>query len=289
MRSILSELLLGSILLCSLHSNAAIFGDANPSNGVEDDRITKEQATIWPDEFRSVGRIVCDSFVQGSAVLFNKGVDIEGVKRSQPMLLTAKHVFAKFELSDCYFSPESFEWERVELISVLQQAKSLDFGVEQESAVLGSLQSMYEEDWVILGLKPWPNWQKYALLFESIEESYFNSGLYAGMGESSFPVSFVGYDLIKNQIVIDEDCELGIASQTPLLNSSEPSQLLWDDCDSEQGSSGGALFILHENEYLLVGIRVGSIFDKNDYDGIPEVGGKFDLDSFINVGRALPF
>ena len=267
--------------LLPFYSHAAIFGDANELNGIEDDRITQFQAEDWPVEYRAVGRIICDEEVRGSAVLLSK----KSNKRSeeslrQPIILTAKHVLSNHRLADCYFAPESYEWIRSPILSVFSE--SIEDKLTEQS-----IQREYEKDWIVFNVQPWLNWQKYALVYEQVSTEY--QVLRTSHTPPTLKARMVGFDLLENQIVADNDCSLGVAHRTPLLNESVGGLLFWDDCDSEKGSSGGALFVSYNDKFLLVGIRVGTLFDRAKYDGKrPGVGGAFDLESFINVSRALP-
>jgi len=282
-------------------AKSAIFGDGNPHNGYEDDRVSKPHASNWPNEFRAVGRIFCEGRVQGSAVLLNnKTVDLSGITQEQPIVLTAKHLFNEQELADCHFAPESNEWIRIAIPSVFKPsgASWRLSGLDMGSLDKGQIQQRYGKDWVALELEPWQDWQKYALDYLSMQEVFLQ--FLPDIKARPASASMVGFDLIQNQIVVDEHCHIGSPTQTPLLNQGTLEQLFWDDCDSEQGSSGGALFVRADGQYLLVGIRVGSLFNRAFYTeksqaetmpqpgATPRAGAKFSLVSNINVTRQLP-
>lgn len=285
------------LLTVSFSLQAGVFGDANDENGYEDERLARAQTENWPKEFRSVGRIICNGRVQGSAVLLNFNsislASITGLESSdghivgeQPVVLTAKHVVERFDLADCHFSPESYEWHKAPILSIYSTEPVMtDDALSNDSKETKTpVTERYKRDWLLLSLEPWPSWQAHALMINLSYQQHVSE-----LRNQDLTAYMVGFDLIKNQIVADYSCRFGFAEQTRLLIDVIDEDLLWDDCDSEKGSSGGALFVQNGDELLLVGIRVGSLFDANHFKGEPKIGEKFDLDSYINVSRVLPF
>lgn len=266
--------ILASLLLPGL-LQAAVFGDSDNTNGIEDQRLTREESKTWPNEFRSVGRLYCSGLLKGSAILFKNASD-NGL--SVPMLITTRHVIEGSEVTNCAFTAESDSWRRSPVVSVVNQGTPDSVDTLTGQSVI----SKYSTDWAILELKPWMGWEKYALKSRSIEfdESFLMNG-----SPINRTAHLVGFDVMRNRMVVHSNCHFGTSEQSELLAGH--TNLYWDDCDSTQGSSGGGLFISTEKGYQLAGLRVGSLFDEVVVGSEPSMGAKFNIDANINVSRAI--
>lgn len=269
-------------------------GALGADEGIGDQRISREQATYWPPEFRAVGRLYCADVFRGLAILiqpsedpYQQNVDAVNSERLAPQILTARHLVLGMDIENCAFAPESDSWRRSAVLSVSRQ------GVGKDSS---SVVSGYANDWSILNLTPWVGWSRHALHLDRGPFQRLSGGAH-----------LVGFDLVTNKMVAHFNCQYGPAEQSGLLKNWP--NLYWDNCDSTPGSSGGALFVgafseLESEPELeldrgnkavgssigqlrLAGIRVGSLFDEIEYGGVPEMGELFDIDKNINVSRAI--
>ena len=269
MNSLSPPIFLLAAALFALPVGAAVFGDDNSQNGVEDQRLSQQEAKDWPSAFKAVGRIYCvdeDSgraSAQGNAILFKQsGPEGEWT----PAVLTARHIFDGFDIESCTFAPEWDSWKRVHIRSTLFYA-----GAYESSR----LPEKYVQDWSVFQLSPWPGWARFALELKKVD---LVGGRYSG--------HMVSLDMSSDQMVVHSECSFGASQQSRLLTGYE--QLFWDDCDSTRGASGGALFIRQQSQYQLVGFRVGSFFDEVVVGKRPAMGSRFDIHANLNVSRAIP-
>lgn len=269
------------LIACFAHINssrAAVFGDSDPENGVEDQRVAQEEAKFWPKEFRAVGRVFCSGEVQGTAILVNhtfNNEELVSASGSTSKVLTARHVLEGKDLSNCTFAPESDSWRRASFESLLPKD-----GPEKK----GFLVASYSGDWLILNIAPWDDWQRYAIVLDNPSTHGSSYNFEGGLAH------FVGFDVVRNKVLAHFDCQYGQFYDSTLLESAP--ELLWDSCDSMPGSSGGALFVaINSNSsdprYRLAGIRVGSLFDETFWRGQPEMGDRFNLKTNINVTKIV--
>ena len=236
----------------------SVFGDGNPDNGIEDQRVQRfdSDSDSWPVLFNAVGKVVCNGKTEGSGVL----LDFEG----QPVVLTAGHVLDSFDLGDCEYQSSANHWNRGELVKTL--------GAGNFAEADQPLPLQYQNDWSMATITPWTNWQHWAVSKEQIVASQQTSG-------TAF---LVGFDVVSGQLKAHIRCNFGSAEQSILLEGT--SRLVWDDCHSTGGASGGALFIKTPEGIQLLGIRIGSLFfEKPEASLPPEMGDRFDLQRHINV------
>ena len=247
-------LLLG--FLVAANATASVFGDGDPDNGVEDQRIHRQQATSWPPQFNSVGLLVCNGEVEGSGVLLN----LEG----QPVVLTAGHVLQTKTFEECEYHSSANRWDRGEINKIMEVGD----GTQDDP-----LPYRYENDWTLAAVTPWPGWRNWALSQEHIVANHA-----VGMTLAFL----VGFDVVSGQIKAHLRCNFGSAGQTSLLRGT--SDLVWDDCHSMGGASGGALFVQTPKGIGLLGIRIGSLFISEGENTLPPaMGDRFDLQRHINV------
>ena len=260
-------------LFLLLHSAviAEIFGDGVATNGIEDQRLslsTTEQSQYQ----RFFGTIECFGQVTGTAMLLDVGH--EGGTR-QPLLITAKHVLPKawFENhSACEYLPAGYSWSKQPLNG------RYIAGHEEISGGSESLVHKYASDWTLIALKPWDNWHNNAYNFsiDSIPDNQSHAA-------PSLPVSFIGFDSLNPGFKIDQACRLGtINSDSPFYGAEG---IVWDDCHSVAGSSGGILFTESDAGMELVAMRIGSLFDKSIHPSGPATGDQFDPHANTNVAR----
>lgn len=250
-------LLIMLLVWLPLDATASVFGDGDPANGVEDQRVQRHDVDVWPVLFNAVGKIVCEGMTEGSAVL----LDIN----DQPVVLTAGHVLQSFDLSSCEFHSGVNRWNRGKLVQSVGVGNLGDTGNT-------TLPMKYEQDWSMVRTEPWTNWRHWALSEDQVVGSHHASGL----------AFLVGFDVVSGRLKAHIRCNVGSAEQTALLEGT--SRLVWDDCHSMGGASGGALFVQTAEGMRLLGIRIGSLFvTEGDNRQPPPMGDRFDLQRHINV------
>lgn len=238
---------------------ASVFGDGDPDNGIEDQRVQRFDSDSWPVLFNAVGKVVCDGKTEGSGVLLDLG--------DGPVVLTAGHVLDSFELDDCEYRSGAKQWNRGELVKTL--------GVGNVAETDQPLPLQYENDWSMVAIKPWKNWRHWALSKEQVASQ-----------PRSGKAFLVGFDVVSGQLKAHLSCNFGSAEQSVLLQGT--SDLVWDDCHSMGGASGGALFIKTPEGMRLLGIRIGSLFLSEPETGSPPgMGDRFDLQRHINVSLLI--
>ena len=269
---------------CHLPVSAAIFGDGDPENGYEDQRQTGYSGASWPGAFRSLGLIKCAGFVRGAGVLIRGGTSSGAsgtyigsstpeALEEYPVVLTASHL-----LDEVYNSKSGCVFES-QTPAIRQTEIKADDIVRGPSVSSVAPVRRFASDWALVRLNPWSHWRMGAiqLSWQPIEEM-------AAIGQ--LPAALVSYDQVAGRIVAHQGCRMGSASDSRLLDGQD-GILLWDNCDSLPGGSGGALFVEREGRHELAGFRVGQLYDADRYPQAPPLGEKFDLQLNINVGRLL--
>lgn len=245
---------------------AAVFGDGHAENGVEDSRISMVHSQFSGLQ-KSVGTVVCAGSTRGTAILLSVG------KEKRPFLLTAAHVLsdsAGAYIEGCGYRARMNPWEVMPFVG-----EPIVGDYPSVSSVEG-----FAADWLVVGIAPWANWEHYAIPFSTAVD--FQVETKKVQKETAV---FVGFDTASSQILIDEDCVYGGQATSAIVRSE--TDLVWDNCDSESGSSGGALFAVTDAGPKLIAIRVGNLFDSQIYPEGPQQGDRFDLSANINVSRLV--
>lgn len=244
------------LLLLTANATASVFGDGDPGNGVEDQRIYRQQTTSWPALFNAVGMVACKGEVKGSGVLLN----LDG----RPVVLTAGHVLEAKAVEVCEYQSSANPWDRGKLDSILDVGD----GTHEDP-----LPYRYENDWTLAAVAPWPGWRNWAISQDQIVANHSPEMAMAFL---------VGFDVVSGQVKAHLRCNFGSAGQTSLLSGT--TGLVWDNCHSMGGASGGALFVQTPKGIGLLGIRIGSLFiSESENSLLPEMGDRFDLQRHINV------
>lgn len=266
-----------AIMMSASRLVAAIFGDGQEANGIEDSRVGLMSAPEYA-QFAFVGQILCKKFVRGSGVLLSVN-SLDG--HAVPVVLTAAHI-----LSESLSVPAGNDDRAMVDCGYVSRARPWDVFSLSSERVSGTAENharshRFLSDWVVTLVEPWPNWQHYALTLNLDGLS----GLDDLHSAVSHPAMLVGYDVPTNGLMVDPHCRFGSLSDSAVFRGG--TKLVWDDCDSEQGSSGGALVRVVEDETHLLGIRVGNLFDTDLYPDGPNPGDPFDINKNINVVRLL--
>ena len=263
----------------SRYAEAEIFGDGDPDNGIEDSRQLLA-ATDMAHYQRFFGTIECFGRVRGIALLLSV-LNSESDK-FHPVLLTAKHVFpgvGNERLEDCHYQAAGKPWQPQLLARKYVSGGSSRVGAEQSRV------AEFAEDWTLVSMPTWKGWKNNAFSFSiDIAQRRYN-----GRGDKDTPYPqraiFIGFDEALGGFMVDFECEFGFPEPESLTGSAP--HLLWDNCDSVRGSSGGVVFGWIDHEPKIAGIRVGNLFDAGIYPYGPGPGDKFDLSTNINLTRLL--
>ena len=256
---------------------AEIFGDGIAENGIEDHR-KRLSATEQQHYQRFFGTIECEGVVKGTAILLNVGLNDSD---RRPVVITAKHVMAErwFDNSEaCRYLPAGYPWGQQVLTG--DHAKGVSPASVEENHSLHE----YANDWIVIAIDPWPNWKNSALMYR-FRSDIARDG--ANRLENIDSGAFIGFDGTDRGFKLDNDCRFGrIEQESPFFGVDS---LIWDDCQSVSGSSGGVLYSDIESGMDIIAIRVGTLFDKKVYPKGPVRGAKFDVLTNINVARLVDF
>lgn len=241
-------------LLINTHSSAAIFGDGNPANGIEDQRL------LAPNKFqRSVGTIICDGGLRGTAVhIANRD---SNPNQQQSIVLTAAHIL---------YHPDTHE--RYEKCAYHPQGKRL-------SGVAFARVSAHD-------FKPTINNKmrlaSQDIVFIALKKKLRHSGMKLNLtGQNSHQLQLLGFNESENNISMSSDCR-------PFLSRQFVSaQLLLHDCDAGRGASGGPL--IDAKTGVVVGIHGGTLlFSPPGTKKIHATAGAFaNPETLINQARKI--
>lgn len=196
---------------------------------------------------------------------------------SRPVLVTAGHVLAEPNGTlkyGCVYRPATSSGTSYPIIEAAA-GRTVDDGGSMPSLI-----DQFSQDWAVVALDSRPGWKGYSIPFVLTEDRKITNSAWGG--RQAF---LVGYDSAGNRFMIDSDCEFGSLDAESAFGGSEA--LVWDDCDSVRGSSGGALFALNDGVPRIAGIRVGNVFDVGLHPQGPGPGGEFDLNANINLTRLI--
>ena len=241
--------------LCAA-GQAAIFGDGNPDNGIEDQR---HQAPA--EMLKSVGTIYCDGALRGSATHVHTAT-----KTDPSVIVTAAHVLYNrvdgqaFE--DCSYRPQN---KRLTAIPFAE----IDRHAYQPLSKNRLHQS--ENDVVFVALK-------YRLYAPSMGLSIDSS--------SKDELSLVAYNGSVDAMHLTENCmrfsSVSFASERLILHN----------CDAQGGASGGALLDpSHKNIIAVHGgtffVRSQTVNGSSNALNVAPAGSRANPESWINHARKV--
>ena len=266
-----------------------VFGDGNPANGTEDNRIDMS-SPAWNDDSRrpwnmGAGTIHCDGKIRGSAMI----VDTREFKPAGGGLILATSAHVLYDLQQQRrFAACQFHYMALDHLPGYQA--DIDFSRSR----LGSFDPSSARNSLLFGKEDW------AFLYVS--------GPVAGISGSGrvrlrsfkstvngmrvpLQYQFIAYSPAADSIVISTQCEVAESTPGDLGGGAWPGQLL-DNCDSEGGASGGGLVASTATGHYLVGIRSGAHWDSDAFpqrqfpNGPPD-GARWDVRTNTNYGRAI--
>lgn len=285
----LHPVIFGLFFLCLSHPLAAgVFGDGDPVNGPEDDRLGisvgghPAPASDW---YRGSGTLICDGAVRGSATLLDVSRQAPGLRGV--VIATAAHVLYDLERQvpwdECRFAfmgLGQLPGYSARLISDYQVAG--DF----HPAAAPSDPQQGEGDWAFLWLGPqWeppPPWYG------------FNLGDPETVSEDHSPTAELGlvaWDRGRGEVSVTSGCLAIHSRRDDIGGGAWPGQLL-DNCDSDLGASGGGLVSHDGVSSQLVAIRGGAHWDMlmwppGEFPEGPPHGSLWSPDHFTNYARRL--
>ena len=200
---------LGLILLCSpAICWAAIFGDGNQSNGIEDQRVSPPARLL-----NAVGTIYCDGGLRGTGTHIDLGA---ATNHSQPLsiIVTAAHVLFDLQSGEP-FQHCSYRQENKRLKSVpFAEVSSHNY------QPLGRDKMRQSETDIV---------------FVSLQRPLYQQRLKLGIFEPPGRLQLLGYNSNKEHISLSQNCR-------NFLSATFVSEhLLLHNCDASRGSSGGPL------------------------------------------------
>ena len=237
-------------------SMAAIFGDGNPTNGIEDQRLL---API--DLQHSVGTVICDGGLRGTAVHINLMHSDSDSLQQGSIVLTAAHVLYDPDTAQryekCAYHPQGKRFSGV----VFDRVSAHDFRPTTNNKIRQANQD---------------------IVFIALKQKLRHSGMELNLtGQSSRHLRLVGFNENQDNISISSNCQ-------PFLSQKfVSSQLLLHDCDAGRGASGGPL--IDAETGTVVGIHGGTLLfsplGKEARNTI--AGASVDPETMINQARKI--
>ena len=249
-------LALAILIPISPTSMAAIFGDGNPTNGIEDQRLL---API--DLQHSVGTVICDGGLRGTAVHINLMHSDSDSLQQGSIVLTAAHVLYDPDTAQryekCAYHPQGKRFSGV----VFDRVSAHDFRPTTNNKIRQANQD---------------------IVFIALKKKLRHSGMELNLtGQSSRHLQLLGFNENQNNISISSNCQ-------PFLSQKfVSSQLLLHDCDAGRGASGGPL--IDAETGTVVGIHGGTLLfsplGKEARNTI--AGASVDPETMVNQARKI--
>ena len=264
---------------------AGVFGDGDPSNGVEDDRRTLSEGASMAglsDWYRSGGTVFCDGAVRGSAAV----VDLGGLppRREGVVIVTAAHVLMDLATGQPWAHCE-YRHQGLGELPGYQVRLQERFILKGDFDTVGSAgdPDNVNGDWAFVWLgRDWvqPGGAQ-GLALADVRSAADGKGL----------LGLLAWDPERAQLTLAAGCRAVLSRVDDLSGDARGGQLL-DDCDSGTGSSGGALILSHDGKARLVGIRGGQHWDEGRwpperFPAGPPTGLPWDPVSHTNYARAV--
>ena len=237
-------------------SIAAIFGDGNPANGIEDQRLL---API--DLQHSVGTVICDGGLRGTAVHIKLMHSDSDSLQQGSIVLTAAHVLYDPDTGQryekCAYRPQGKRFSGV----VFDRVSAHDFRPTTNNKMRQASQD---------------------IVFIALKKKLRHSGMELNLtGQSSRHLQLLGFNESQDNISISSNCQ-------PFLSQTFVSpQLLLHDCDAGQGASGGPL--IDAETGAVVGIHGGTLLfsplGKESRHAI--AGASVDPETMVNQARKI--
>ncbi len=270
-------------------ASAGIFGDGDPTNGVEDDRrtVSEGQGERPGDEwFRSGGTIHCDGAVRGSASILDLGA--LGVRHQGVVIATAAHVLYDLERRQPW-AQCSFQFLGLGALpgyaAPLRGHRLLlgDFDPGADPAAV----SRGRGDWAFAWLGP--EWRAPG---QAIGLVPLSAARVLGEGSDiNHELGLLAWHRAAGEMSVASGCRVMESGPDDIGGGAWAGQLL-DDCDSGDGASGGGLVVVAEGRSAILAIRGGAHWSREVWPPArfpegPPVGARWSPDRYSNYARAL--
>jgi V8-like Glu-specific endopeptidase len=250
-------------------AQAAIFGDGNPENGIEDQRLVlslEQQSLPESNAMAAVGTVICDGGLRGTAT----HVKSPSTDANQSIIVTAAHILFDVksgkEYASCSYLPKN------------KRLSAISFGTISEHSfdpLNRDKIAQSENDIVFVALSR--ALQQPALLL-SVPQA-INKG----------KLSLLGYNSSQNHLTESADCK----QYGSIQFASE--KLLLHDCDARSGASGGPLLWRGENDQpaTLIAVHGGTLMVKgvgeaaSKSNSASRDGAEADPERWINQARRV--
>ena len=268
-----------------------IFGDGDPSNGVEDDRQQllggRRRGGSLEDQRMNAGTIKCDGKIRGTAMVIDTRGFAPGLEGA--VLVSAAHVLYDLDKKTRFKRCEFHFLALGELRSYhakidLQRIKMGDYDPGQATNGL----EFGEGDWVFMYVpKPWKGFDR----AEALVPGVFTFTKMESFQQAGGELRLIAFDAKAGVISVSAHCRVVESGRGDLGGGVWKGQLL-DDCDSASGSSGGGIVAVSQGEQRLIGIRNGShwsmkAYPVEEYPLGPPDGANWDQSANTNFARAF--
>lgn len=269
-----------------------IFGDGNPLNGIEDDRVGINGG--WSggggpaDRYVNAGgTITCDGKFRGTAMVVDSREFVPGF--TGVVLVSAAHVLYDLDKNRlfrrCKFNfmgraKDTGYQSKIDL----KKMRMGNFDPRQDTGRI----EFGEGDWVFLFLrKPWKKFSP----DQSLRLRDFSFAQTESYQQSGGEFRLLAFDSSTGAFSESRNCTIVESKGDDLGGGGWKGQIL-DDCDSADGASGGGIIAVLKQQHYLVGIRNGShwseqAYPADEYPSGPPDGSVWNRRSNTNFGRAI--
>ncbi|MDG0968421.1 MAG: trypsin-like peptidase domain-containing protein [Porticoccaceae bacterium] len=239
-------------MLISTSLMAAIFGDGNSTNGVEDQRVPAPDHLI-----KSLGTIFCDGQLRGTAAHIRTPLGYAYKKNS--IIVSAAHVLYHAETlvayKKCVYRPQG------------KRLSGIDFDkTSQHHFSPLTNNKIHQAD--------------HDIVFISLKSALSDPGLNLQIAQNEVSVHLIGYNEDQDNISISQHCNLYASAQFA------SDYLLLHDCDAGRGASGGPLIDVRTKSIL--GVHGGTLLLLKNNNGAKIPRGTLpNAEELINQGRKI--
>jgi len=266
------------VALLAVPSQAAVFGDGNPRNGPEDDRIPVPAENPHLKALQATGTIECDGVVRGSGTVLDTSdfADPQG----WTIIVTVAHIF--FETGthrrrgSCIFIPYLGRDYRRQI--------DLNYAVMGDYVPWSNPKTDdFINDWAVLALPA--QLERFGGALKPVIAPEGKA-----LAQARDGLAVVGYDRTERKQAVSLNCR--IVPLPPQLGAQARTKLYFTDCDTEPGASGGAVSYEKDGQFYLIGTYSGHYWrstaaDKAAHPNGPPEGSRFNPRTNANLFRVF--